>query len=176
MSGPVVTLDFAARRVRTTFPGVVILVLGVSSLAGAAIEYRNSVMKRAALELRLAALVTTNDRRPVNPATMAQANAEAARVMRELGAPWTRMLSELESASHDTEGQVAVLAVEPDHQKHLIRISGESKDLPLALAYLERLKKSRSLRFPMLDSHEIVADDAEHPVRFAMTAQWREQP
>ena len=43
-------------------------------------------------------------------------------------------------------------------------------------ADLKRLQESRSLRFPMLDSHEIVADDKDHPVRFAMTADWQESP
>ena len=176
MSGPLVTLDFVAPRWRTTLPGVALLLLGVSSLAAATVEYHNAVLKRAALELKLAAMTHTEHRKPVNPATAALASAETLRVTSELAAPWTSMLSDLESASQDTEGQVAVLSVEPDHQKHRIRISGESKDLPLALAYLERLKKSHSLRYPMLDSHEIVAQDSEHPVRFALTAEWREQP
>lgn len=176
MSGPVVTLDFVAPRWRTTLPGVVLLLLGVSSLAVATVEYRNAVMRRAALELKLAAVLRTESRKSVSPAITALANAETIRVTRELAAPWTSMLADLESASQDTEGQVAVLSVEPDHQKHRIRISGESKDLPQALAYLERLKKGRSLRYPMLDSHEIVAQDSEHPVRFALTAEWREQP
>ena len=52
----------------------------------------------------------------------------------------------------------------------------KSKDLGAALAYLARLQTSSTLRYPMLDSHEVVADDKEHPVRFAMTAQWRELP
>jgi hypothetical protein len=38
------------------------------------------------------------------------------------------------------------------------------------------LQESRSLRYPMLDSHDVVAEDKEHPVRFAMTAQWQELP
>ncbi len=176
MSGPLVVLDFAPPRLRTTLPGVVLLLVGVSSLGVAAVEYHNAVMKRAGLELKLASMVKKDDHKPLKPANAAIANAEAARVTRELAAPWTAMLADLESAGQDTEGQVAVLSVEPDHQKHRIRISGESKDLPLALAYLERLQKSNSLRYPMLDSHEIVADDAEHPVRFAMTADWRERP
>jgi hypothetical protein len=28
----------------------------------------------------------------------------------------------------------------------------------------------------MLDSHEVVAEDKDHPVRFAMTADWQESP
>jgi hypothetical protein len=176
VSGPVVTLDFAAPRLRMPLAGLVLLLLGASCLGVAAVAYRNAAMKRAGLELKLASLVKKDNPKPLKAADAALADAQAARITRELAAPWTAMLADLESASQDTQGQVAVLSVEPDHQKHRIRISGESKDLTLALAYLERLKKSNSLRYPMLDSHEIVADDAEHPVRFAMTADWQEQP
>ena len=70
----------------------------------------------------------------------------------------------------------AVLSVEPDLEKHRVRISGESKDLQTALTYLQKLQGSHSLQNPMLDSHEVIADNNEHPVRFAMTADWREQP
>jgi hypothetical protein len=57
-----------------------------------------------------------------------------------------------------------------------VRINGESRDLAVALAYLGKLQASRSLRYPMLDSHEVVADNKDHPVRFAMTAEWQELP
>jgi hypothetical protein len=55
-----------------------------------------------------------------------------------------------------------------------VRITGESRDLPMVLAYLDRLQTSALLRYPMLDTHEIKADDPQHPVRFALTAEWRE--
>jgi len=101
---------------------------------------------------------------------------DAGRVVRELGTPWTNLLAELEVASRDTQGQIAVLSVEPDHEKHRVHITGESRDLPLALAYVRRLQSSRALRYPMLDSHEVRADDAQRPVRFAMTAEWSGLP
>ena len=67
---------------------------------------------------------------------------------------------------------VAVLAVEPDREKGRIRIVAEARDLPTALAYIERLQKSRALRFPMLDSHEVRTDDHDQPVRFQLSAEW----
>ncbi len=176
MSGPPLALDFAGPRVRTTLPGVVLLVLGLSAVAAATFEYRAVTMKRAGLELKLAAALKRSSREPLNAADAARRNAEAAGIARELGAPWTAVLTDLEVASRESEGQIAVLSVEPDHEKHRIRINGESRDLAVALAYLGKLQASRSLRYPMLDSHEIVAEDKEHPVRFAMTADWREMP
>jgi hypothetical protein len=69
-----------------------------------------------------------------------------------------------------------VLSVEPDHDKHRVRVSGEARDLKEVLAYLTRLQLGVTLQFPMLDSHEIVADDKEHPVRFTLSADWRATP
>jgi hypothetical protein len=41
---------------------------------------------------------------------------------------------------------------------------------------VQRLQTSRSLEYPMLDRHEIRADDAQHPVRFELTGEWRDLP
>ena len=175
MSVPVV-LDFAAPRVRTTITGAVLLIVGVSAVALACLEYRAVSMKRAGLEMKLADAVRRSSRNPADVVSAQRQSEEATSITRELGTPWTGLLADLEAASHASDGQVAVLAVEPDHEKHRILIKAESKDLSLALAYVKRLQDSHSLRYPMLDSHEVVADDKDHPVRFAMTADWQESP
>lgn len=172
--GPIIPLDFAARRGRPTLLGSLILAAGLLSLGTALIAYHGAGLKKAGLELKLAAASRSAHRAPSDPAAAARLTSAAAGVVRELGAPWTAMLSDLEAASAGSKDDLAVLAVEPDHDKHRVRISGESKNLGVALAYLERLQKSSSLVHPMLDSHEIVADDNEHPVRFALTADWRD--
>ena len=85
----------------------------------------------------------------------------------------TRMLlAELESASNDDTGKVALLSVEPDHVKHRVKVTAEARTLELAIAYVERLQKTAVLRFPMLDSHELKTDDKDHPVRFQVSAEW----
>ena len=94
-------------------------------------------------------------------------------MQRELAVPWTLLLSELEAASRDEASKVALLQVEPDAAKHLVRITAEARTLPDALAYLSRLQKSSVLRYPMLESHERKKDDPEHPVRVKLAAEWR---
>jgi hypothetical protein len=132
--------------------------------------------QKAGLELQLAALTRSASRQPLDSAAAVRRTEEGSRLAQELGAPWTQMLNDLELASAATKGQIAILSVEPDHEKHRIHINGESQDLAVALAYVQRLQKSRSLQYPMLDSHAIVADNNQHPVRFAMSADWRESP
>lgn len=176
MSAPLVSVDFVRRGSRLTLAGALLLLLGVSAAAAAWLEYRVIETRRAGLELKLQSVVRRGQHQPALDMRAAGLTEEAGRVAAELGTPWTKLLTELEAASHEVAGQIAVLSIEPDHEKHSVHITGESRDLPLALAYVQRLQTSALLRYPMLDSHEVKTDDAQRPVRFAMTAEWRELP
>jgi hypothetical protein len=176
MSGPVILLDFAVPRVRNPLAGLVLLIIGSLAVTATGFGYYSLSARRAGLELKLAAVLRQNRPDPVRDARNARATDEAAGVAAELGLPWTDLLADLERVSHDSRKRIAVLAIEPDQEKHRVRISGESKDLGNALAYLTRLQAANMLKFPMLESHEIVADDKEHPVRFALTADWWPTP
>jgi hypothetical protein len=169
-------VDFARPRVRTTLAGAVLLILGLSALTLACLQYRAVELRRAGLELRLADAVKRASRSPADAAHAERQSQEATGITRELGTPWTAVLADLEAASKASADEVSMLAVEPDHDKHRILIKAEAKTLPLALTYLARLQESHSLRFPMLDSHETVVDDKDHPVRIALTADWQERP
>jgi hypothetical protein len=171
-----VTLDFAAGPPRATLLGGLILCVGICAVVVASLEYHSVKAKRAGLELRLAAAQQRTSRIPADVARAAKFSEESTAIARELGTPWTAVLADLEGASVAEAHEVAVLSVEPDHEKHRVRISGEARTLPEVLGYLHRLQASRSLRYPMLDSHETVAEDKEHPVRFSMSADWRELP
>jgi hypothetical protein len=174
MSAPVIAVDFARRRSRLTLGGAVLLVLGLGAAVAAGLEYRVLEAQREGLELKLDRAKRSSRRDPGAEARAAGLSKEAGGIARELGTPWTKLLAELEAASHDSTEQIALLSVEPDHAKHTIRITGESRDLSMILAYLKRLQTSALLRYPMLDTHDVKTDDPQHPVRFALTAEWRE--
>ena len=176
MSAPPVNLDFVRQRARLSLAGGVLLLLGLGAAAAAVFEYRQLESRRAGLELKLDAALRRAHGDPAADRRVLGLSTEAGRVAEELGSPWTRLLAELEAASGDTSSQVAVLSIEPDHAKRLVHLTGESRDLPMAIAYVERLQKSALLRYPMLDSHDLKTDDPQHPVRFALSAEWREAP
>jgi hypothetical protein len=111
---------------------------------------------------------------PAETAADARVAVSAQQAAQDLATPWTLLLSELELAGKETQGQVALLGVEPDHAKHNVRVTAEARTIALALAYVQRLQSSRSLVYPMLDRHEIRADDPQHPVRFELTGAWRD--
>lgn len=173
MSARHVELDFVTRRRPLTLAGAALLVLGAGAALTAYLEYRHLEGRRAALELRLDAALRSAHRDPATDLRAQGMSLEAGRIAQELGTPWTELLAELEAASGESSSQVAVLSIEPDHAKRLVHITGESRDLPTALAYVQRLQQSTLLRYPMLDSHDLKSDDPQHPVRFALSAEWR---
>lgn len=176
MNAPLVSVDFVAQRPRLNLVGAVLLLLGLGAAGAAYAEYHFLQARRAGLELKLEAALRRNPPQAGLSERRAQDAEAAGRVAQELGTPWTKLLAELEAASSDSTGDVAVLSIEPDHTKGNVHITGESRDLPRALAYVQRLQASTLLRYPMLDSHELKTDDAQHPVRFAMSAEWRDAP
>jgi predicted dinucleotide-binding enzyme len=153
--------------------GALLIAAGVLGLGAVLLHQVALSNERAGLELHLAALDRASGR-----STLARdaANAQAAqKTVTELATPWSQLLVELEQAGADTRDKVAVLTVEPDHVKHRVKVAAEARTLSLALAYVERLRKSQVLRYPMLDSHEVKSDDNEHPVHFELSAEWSDR-
>ena len=166
-----VRLDFVAPVHEAPLAGAALVVAGLAAVLALGVAFHGALAERARLDAALGA--TAQPRHSAPTPESQKTAAEAASVERELAVPWTRLLAELESASHDTAGTVSVLQVEPDPGRKLVRITAEVRALNDALAYLRRLQKSAVLRHPMLESHERRKDDAQHPVRVRLSAEWR---
>jgi hypothetical protein len=172
MSAPRLELDLVARRLRGGVAGVAVAVVGALCLATVMTRQYYLNEQRAGLEMRRAALAESRNRGRSAQTVAGLSAQNSAKTLQELGTPWSQLLAELENASGDTAGNVALLSVEPDHTKHRVRVTAEARTLALALGYVERLRKAQVLRYPMLDSHELRKDDKDHPVRFQVTAEW----
>jgi hypothetical protein len=172
MSAPLLRLDFAGRRTRSGGPGIAVAVVGVLCLGAVLVQRHTLNERKAGLELRSAALAEHAQRGRSMHSVTGLDSQNAEKTVRELGTPWSQLLADLETASKDTSGDVALLAIEPDHAKHRVRVTAEARNLDFALAYVERLRKASALRYPMLDSHELRTEDKDHPVRFQVSADW----
>jgi len=171
MTRACIELDLSRTKPRVNRRGLVLLTLGIAGAALVVLDYRGTWAQRAALELRLdPSPVTQLARKPDKLAERASQDVRVAST--ELMTPWSRLLQELELASADTGGSVAVLGVEPDREKHQVRVLAEARTLELALAYVKRLQASEALHYPMLESHEVQAKDPQRPVRFQLRADW----
>ncbi|HEY2685054.1 MAG TPA: hypothetical protein VGI93_16160 [Steroidobacteraceae bacterium] len=165
-------LDFGDHRPTWSIAGFILCVLGAAACLAVALAFNSALNQRGRLDGELETVSAHKPRLSDSPARAAEA-AEFDKMSRQLSVPWTTLLSELESASKDMENNVSLLQVEPDAEKHLVRITAEVRSLPDALAYLKRLQQSQTLRYPMLESHERIKDDPEHAIRVKLSAEWR---
>jgi hypothetical protein len=172
MSAPRLELDFAGAHARTGVVGIVLAVAGAVVLGLVMLQLHALSTQRAGLQMRAEALERARNRGMTLDSVAGLGAQNAEKTVRELVTPWSQLLAELERASSDKSGDVAVLSIEPDHAKHRVKVTAEARTLKLALAYVQRLRKSPALHYPMLDSHEIKSDDKDHPVRFQLSADW----
>ena len=166
-----VRLDFVAPVHRAPLAGAALCAVGLAAALALGLAFERKLAERSRLDAALGARAQPRHAAPT-PESLKRA-AEAATVERELSIPWTRLLDELEAASHDSTASVSLLQVEPDPVKQRVRITAEVRALNDALAYLQRLQKIAVLRHPMLESHERRKDDPEHPLRITLSAEWR---
>lgn len=94
-------------------------------------------------------------------------------VLRQLTLPWDELFQAVESAAGK---KVALLALEPDPEKRVVKISGEAKDFASLLNYIMRLEEREVFGTVYLQNHQVQQQDPEKPVRFSLLAAWRGRP
>jgi hypothetical protein len=57
-----------------------------------------------------------------------------------------------------------------------VRITGECRDYPAALAYVAALGRDRDLSGVHLLKHETRQEDLQHPLVFTLSASWSRTP
>lgn len=93
-------------------------------------------------------------------------------VMQQLSLPWSKLFAALEAANNS---DIALLGIEPDAKKGLVRISGEAKNFAALFAYVRTLQANEFLSEVFLKHHQIQMQDAEKPIRFTLDASWTEK-
>src|SRR5678816_2376204 len=121
MKRPCIELDFARSHRAGSPLGIALLATGMVCAALVAVDYRNVSAESDGLELRLADLGRDSSR-PVLDKGATRDAEEARAALVELATPWSVLLHELELAVEDSQGSVAVLAVEPDREKHQVQV------------------------------------------------------
>lgn len=177
MSAPQIQLDFVSPPRYGGLRGVAILTIGVAAAASVTFAFRADHARMQGLELRLAALAPRESAVPLD----SKAEQQLTRILgdvrsaaAELNTPWSLLLTELEQASRDVSGSVAVISIEPDRAQRKVRLVVEARSFPDGFAYVQRLQTSRALQFPLLDTHEVQTRVSERPVRLQITAGWRQ--
>ncbi|HXU94307.1 MAG TPA: hypothetical protein VFP33_11700 [Gallionella sp.] len=104
---------------------------------------------------------------------LAEEVKHANEVLHQLGLPWERLFRAVESSGSK---DVVLLALEPDMEKRVIKISGEAKNIPAMLGYVTQLGEQDVFVSVYLQSHQVQQQSQDKPVRFALLAVMKEQP
>lgn len=168
-------LDFAATESGASWSGLLMLVLGLAAAGLIVGDYQRLLASAERIEAELGRL--SAPRRGAEPARDARKQGEAVarsnEVAHELSRRWDRVFLALESAKAP---DVALLAIEPDPRKGVLRVTAEAKGKNAMLDYVNRLQAAQSLQRVMLESHEVLSQVPEKPVRFVVTASWVATP
>lgn len=168
-------LDFAATESGASWSGLLMLVLGLAAAGLIVGDYQRLLASVERIEAELGRL--SAPRRGGEPARDARKQGEAVarsnEVAHELSRRWDRVFLALESAKAP---DVALLAIEPDPRKGVLRVTAEAKGKNAMLDYVGRLQAAQSLQRVMLESHEVLSQVPEKPVRFVVTASWVATP
>jgi Tfp pilus assembly protein PilN len=169
-------LDFKQTPRHWSVPGLLLLLIGAVLLAYVASVERALTGQIELVEARMEVLAKRGKIMPVQPVdaqVLQQEIRQANDILQQLSLPWDALFKAVEATS---EKQIALLSIQPDVGKHIVRIGGEAKDFNALLAYMTRLEQSKILNHVYLTSHELRSQDAEKPVRFSLLANWAAQP
>lgn len=167
-------LDFAATESGASWSGLLMLMLGLAAAGLIVGDYQQLLASAERIEAELGRLSTPRrSAEPRDARKQGEAVARSNEVAHELSRRWDRVFLALESAKAP---DVALLAIEPDPRKGVLRVTAEAKSKNAMLDYVDRLQAAEPLQRVMLESHEVLSQVPEKPVRFVVTASWAAAP
>lgn len=169
-------LDFVARRHAPGWLGWLLLAVGaVAAFASfdrwqttedevAALRDDNRRAARKAEQARVLARREQDD-----PAL--RARIDVARKLSLLRArEWQPLFAELEARGKE---DVALLSVEPDAARGVLRVTGEARDLNALFAYAESFADAQAVGAPRIEVFELKDRNGLQVVAFSLRLQWR---
>lgn len=143
------------------------LVVGFNKCTDAQRRYEMQVASMRAHEQAPAALKTAVRQPQLVPERAAAINA----AIMQLNLPWRELHDAVQAA---TPPSVALLALEPDARRRVLRITAEAKSSDDMIGYVEQMQAQEWFSGVALTRHEINEQDPNRPIRFQLDAQWRQ--
>ena len=180
-----IRIDFAPQGLRSALSRTSLLAyflacvgLGLCIWAGfCAREILSRIDNREAalLHVRVKLSERSDSKPAVKKSTISDAQAHAVDgAIAQLNLPWRDAFDAIEAA---TPKSIALLALDPDAAREIMRGVAEAKSSDDMIAYIEQLKKQEFFDVVLLSKHEINEQDPNKPLRFQFEAHWkRSQP
>jgi hypothetical protein len=166
-----VELDYLVPPRRPRWAGAALLVLSLVCAAVLLERYAGLQQQVSALEAERRFVAAPEAApRAISRERLDEEARHAEAVVRELTLPWPLVMGAIEQAAMR---DVALLELEPDAGRRLLKLSAEARSRSAMFRYLRRLSVSKSLGEVHLVRHEVRRDDPQRPVRFAVEADLR---
>ena len=154
----------------------IVLVIGLALATFALLEYRAAREQLGAQEARTAEIRKSGKRSTstvrANPRDLeasAREYKQAQLALQRLALRWNELFTALESTR---PAGVALLAIEPDPGKSIVKLTAEAKTAEDMLDYVERLQTAGGLADVVLTGHQIKPSVPLQPMRFVVLASW----
>ena len=151
--------------------GWVLLALGIAVAAALAAHYVALQAEQEDLQLQVTHLRREAEKERLAAGSGTLATAAAPTLASHPLGSWDSLFTSLEGAGDDT---VTLLSILPGPKE--VQITGEAHDLGAALDYVKRLQAAPGVANAHLTQSEVVEAHPQHPVRFALAANWKEAP
>jgi Tfp pilus assembly protein PilN len=109
----------------------------------------------------------------LNPEAQKELIAYSNQVITKLNMPWGGLFQSLDSANSN---DVALLGIEPNLKKGVIKLSGEAKNFKGLFDYMRALNAKSGMNKVYLIEHKISDQDPDQPVHFSLEASWISKP
>ena len=165
----------AAARERQLFLGIAALtVLGAGLIAWQWLQIERQIEETSdAIAAVRGELLLRNPPRSAPLALSAQQIAATNDIVAQLNTPWPAVLDGFESVA---SSDVALLQIEPDHRRRVVRGLAEAKNHQRMLVYLARLGSASPFTGALVNKQEINDRDPNRPLRFLFEARLEDRP
>lgn len=169
-----VRIDFSESRAAPSAWSLALLAAGLAIAIFATWKVNAFDLRQARANADLARVrsVEIARRPPVEtPAVIPAARVDAINAaVVQLNLPWQALFESLEKAKPQN---IALLSLEPDGKKRVLRILAEAKQADDMVDFVRLLREQPQFDDALLTRHEINMQDPNRPLRFTLEATWK---
>lgn len=167
-------LDFQKTSNASTWPGWLLLIVGILLCVDTAISYTKVSSETKRIELSTLNNFSSSDDQGGRAQTSytTEEYAKAIEVVGSISFPWGDVFSALESIQTDGIG---ILEFTPTPKENMIILRGEAASFPALLTYIAGLEQTTAFYDVFLEKYEIKRGEPQNSIAFSLAAHWRRQ-
>jgi Tfp pilus assembly protein PilN len=173
MNWPALALDFVAPRRPRRVAGYALLAAALLVVVAELDRFRDTQDGLRRLEAAEMLLTSTRPAAPLQREPLDAQLKQAQSIVRQLALPWAQMIESLESAARPG---VALLQIQPDAERRLLRVTAEARTPETMFDYVRRLENARGFSAVHLVHHQVQLEHPRQPLQFAVQASFGGAP